>query len=117
MDTKYYPTAGRQMLKSNTLEEGWRHTPEHLRQNLMDSLKVLKTDKVNMWYLHGPDRTAPYEVTLKADKDLHKEGYFCRFAISNYMAWEAAHICEICKQNGYVMPSIYQGSIMLYIGL
>jgi len=75
----------------------------------MDSLKVLKTDKVNMWYLHGPDRTAPYEVTLKAVNDLHKEGYFRRFAISNYMAWEAAHICEICKQNGYVMPSILPG--------
>jgi aflatoxin B1 aldehyde reductase len=109
MDTKYYPTAGRQMSKSNAPEEGWRHTPEHLRQNLRDSLKALKTDKIDMWYLHGPDRTTPYEVTLKAVNDLYKEGYFRRFAISNYMAWEVAQICEICKQNGYVMPSIYQG--------
>jgi len=54
MDTKYYPTAGRQMSKSPEVPEGgWRHTPEHLRQNLMSSLKALKTDKIDMWYLHG----------------------------------------------------------------
>jgi aflatoxin B1 aldehyde reductase len=39
-----------------------------------------------MWYLHGPDRSVPYEVTLKAVNDLYKEGYFKRFGISNYMA-------------------------------
>jgi len=109
MDTKYYPTAGRAMSKSNAPEGGWTHSPEHLRKNLMNSLKALKTDKVDMWYLHGPDRTTPYEVTLKAVNDLYKEGYFKRFAISNYMAWEVAQICEICKANGYVMPSVYQG--------
>jgi aflatoxin B1 aldehyde reductase len=89
-DTKYYPTAGRQMSKSSAPEDGWRHTPEYLRQNLMDSLKALKTDKVDMFYLHGPDRATPYEVTLKAVNDLYKEGYFRRSAISNYMAWEVA---------------------------
>jgi aflatoxin B1 aldehyde reductase len=56
-----------------------------------------------------PDQTIPYEVTLKAVTDLYIEGYFKRFAISNYMAWEVAQICEICKANGYVMPSVYQG--------
>ena len=39
-----------------------------------------------MWYLHGPDRTTPYEVTLKTVNDLYKEGKFRRFGISNYMA-------------------------------
>jgi aflatoxin B1 aldehyde reductase len=53
----------------------------------MDSLKALKTDKINMWYLHGPDRTTSYEVTIKVVNDLYKEGYFRHFALSNYMAW------------------------------
>lgn len=30
--------------------------------------------KIDMWYLHGPDRSTPYEVTFKAVNDLHKEG-------------------------------------------
>ena len=39
-----------------------------------------------MWYMHGPDRTTPYEITMKGVNDLYKEGYFKRFGISNYMA-------------------------------
>lgn len=94
------------MATPNAPEGGWTHSPEHLRQNLTNSLKALKTNKVDMWYLHGPDRTTPYEVTLKAVNDLYKEGLFDRFAISNYMAWEVAQICEICKANNYIMPSV-----------
>ena len=41
---------------------------------------------LEMWYLHAPDRTVPYEETLKAVNDLYKEGYFKRFGISNYMS-------------------------------
>lgn len=84
-----------------------------------------------MWYLHGPDRTVPYEETLKAVNDLYKEGYFKRFGISNYMSyvlfnyqyfssnwhttrtvrnrWEVAEIVGICKANGYILPTAYQG--------
>jgi aflatoxin B1 aldehyde reductase len=104
MDTKYYPTIGR-----NMTEEEWTHSPEHLRENLMRSLKALQTDHIDMWYLHGPDRTTPYEVTLREVDKLHREGYFEKFAISNYMAWEVAQICEICDRNGWIKPSVYQG--------
>ena len=40
-----------------------------------------------MWYLHGPDRSVPYEETLKTVNELYKEGYFKRFGISNYAAY------------------------------
>ena len=30
--------------------------------------------KLDMWYLHAPDRTTPYDVTLKAVDELYKEG-------------------------------------------
>ena len=80
-----------------------------------------------MWYLHAPDRTTPYEVTLKAVNDLYREGKFKKFGISNYMAyvyifadmtptdetyhlsWEVAEIVGICKANGYIQPTAYQG--------
>jgi aflatoxin B1 aldehyde reductase len=75
----------------------------------MRSLKALNTKKVDIWYLHGPDRTTPYEETMRGVNDLYKEGLFDRFALSNYMAWEVAQICEICEHNGYVKPVVYQG--------
>ncbi|EPE30579.1 NAD(P)-linked oxidoreductase [Glarea lozoyensis ATCC 20868] len=109
MDTKYFPTAGKPLSSPDQPEGGWTHSPEHVKQNLMTSLKALKTDKVDMWYLHAPDRSTPYEVTLKAINELYKEGRFKRWAVSNYMAWEVAQMCEICKREGYPLPSVYQG--------
>ncbi|KAI7156646.1 Aldo/keto reductase [Hortaea werneckii] len=107
METKYYPTAGKGV--PGSWDSELRHDPEGLRKNLMKSLEALKTDKVDMWYLHGPDRTTPYEVTMKAVNDLYKEGHFKRLGISNYQAWEVSQICEMCKTNGWKMPDVYQG--------
>jgi len=106
METKFSPRA-----KNIGLPEGTAstHSPEHLRMALETSLKSLKADKIDMWYLHAPDRSTPYEVTLKAVNDLYKEGKFKRFGISNYAAWEVAQICEIAEKNGWIKPSVYQG--------
>ena len=103
MDTKFFPTIGR------GLGQEWTHRPEHIRENVERSLKALQTDHVHMWYLHGPDRTTPYEDTLREVDKMYREGKFKWFAISNYMAWEVAQICEICERNGWVKPSVYQG--------
>lgn len=85
------------------------HRPEHLRLGLETSLKALQTDKVDMWYLHAPDRTTPYEVTFEELNNLHKQGKFNRLGISNFAAWEVAQICEICDRHGWLKPSVYQG--------
>jgi aflatoxin B1 aldehyde reductase len=63
----------------------------------------------NMWYLHGPDRTTPYIDTMREVNELHKQGLFDRFGLSNYMAWEVAQICEICEAPGWIKPIVYQG--------
>ncbi|KAF7363274.1 Aldo-ket-red domain-containing protein [Mycena sanguinolenta] len=88
---------------------GITHSPEDLRKHLMISLKALNAKTLEMWYLHAPDRSVPYEVTLKAVNDLYQEGYFKRFGISNFASWEVAEIVGICKRNGYIQPTAYQG--------
>ncbi|KAJ7916808.1 Aldo/keto reductase [Mycena leptocephala] len=85
------------------------HSPVGLRESLMMSLKALDTKQLEIWYLHAPDRSVPYEVTLKAIDELHREGHFQRWGISHYMSWEVAEIVGICKQHGYVQPAVYQG--------
>lgn len=57
----------------------------------------------------SPHSTTPYAETLQAVNELHKEGLFTRFAISNYPAWEVAQICELCDRNNWIKPSVYQG--------
>ncbi len=107
METKLYPTASKPMPKITS--EVYSHSAEDIRRGLLDSLKALKADKIEMFYLHGPDRTTPFETTLSEVNKLYKEGYFNRFGISNYQSWEVAQICEICIKNDWIQPTAYQG--------
>ncbi|KAK2549744.1 Aflatoxin B1 aldehyde reductase member 4 [Acropora cervicornis] len=73
------------------------------------SLKRLKKDCVDLFYLHSPDRSVPIEETLDDVNLLYKEGKFKQFGLSNYSAWEVAEIYYLCKMNGYPLPTVYQG--------
>jgi aflatoxin B1 aldehyde reductase len=103
LETKLYPTVNYPMLPPIT------HSPEDLRKHLEISMKALDTDCLEMFYLHGPDRTTPYQDTLRGIDELYKEGKFKRFGISNYMSWEVAEMVGICKAKGYIQPTVYQG--------
>ncbi|KAM5350951.1 hypothetical protein ACJ41O_003674 [Fusarium nematophilum] len=80
-----------------------------VRRSLKESLEALGTTKLDLWYLHGPDRNNPLDETLREVDSLPREGYFDRFGISNYMSWEVAAICEICDRHGWIKPSVHQG--------
>jgi aflatoxin B1 aldehyde reductase len=105
MDTKLYPNANSSMQSHGV----YTHKPEDIRRGLIDSLEALNCTKVDLFYLHGPDRKTPFKDTLREVNQLYEEGRFNRFGLSNYMSWEVAKICEICEKNGWVKPTIYQG--------
>ncbi|KAF2501448.1 aflatoxin B1 aldehyde reductase member 2 [Lophium mytilinum] len=84
------------------------HKPENLRAQCETSLKELGADTVDIYYLHLPDHSVPYEETLEEINKLHKEGKFVQFGLSNYAAWEVAEIWNICKERGWVKPTVYQ---------
>lgn len=87
----------------------YTHKKDDLQPALLESLDALQSDHVDMWYLHAPDHQTPYAETLAAVNELHKAGYFTRFGISNYAAWEVAQICELCARHGWKKPDVYQG--------
>ena len=84
------------------------HEPASLKEHFNTSLKELGTDAVDIFYLHAPDRSVPFEKTLEAVNELHKEGKFVQLGLSNYAAWEVAEIWNIAKERGWVKPTIYQ---------
>ncbi|OCL10035.1 aflatoxin B1 aldehyde reductase member 2 [Glonium stellatum] len=84
------------------------HKPDSLKQHCNKSLGELDTDCVDIYYLHAPDHSVPFEETLGAINELHKEGKFVQLGLSNYAAWEVAEIYNICKERGWVKPTIYQ---------
>ncbi|KAJ3186189.1 Aflatoxin B1 aldehyde reductase member 3 [Gaertneriomyces sp. JEL0708] len=83
--------------------------PSKLREQFAASLTALQSQCVDIFYLHWPDYETPLEETLKAVNELYKEGKFRELGLSNYAAWEVHKIHCICKSNGYVLPTVYQG--------
>ena len=84
------------------------HSKENVKKHLEKSLSELGTDKVNIFYLHAPDRSIPFEETLEACNELYQAGKFEKLGLSNYASWEVAEIYNICKERGWVRPSVYQ---------
>ncbi|XP_020622396.1 aflatoxin B1 aldehyde reductase member 4-like [Orbicella faveolata] len=78
-------------------------------EQLNESLRRLKKDTVELFYLHAPDHNTPIEETLSAVNHLYKEGKFKSFGLSNYSAWQVAEIYYLCKMNNYPLPTVYQG--------
>jgi len=60
------------------------HSAGPLREALETSLHELKTDKLDIFYLHAPDYTTPLADTVQALDVLHKEGKFDVLGISNF---------------------------------
>ncbi|KAH7910358.1 NADP-dependent oxidoreductase domain-containing protein [Hygrophoropsis aurantiaca] len=84
-------------------------TLEGLRASIMQSMTALKSYKIHTFYLHAPDRSVPIEETLRAVNQLHVEGLFEEFGLSNYYSWEVAQAVEIAKRNDWIRPTVYQG--------
>lgn len=85
------------------------HSPEDLRSNLEEALELLRSDYVDIFYLHAPDRSTPFATTLQTINELYKEGKFRQFGLSNFTAFEVAEIALTCHAKGWVKPTIYQG--------
>uniref|UniRef100_A0A6I8N4W6 Aldo-keto reductase family 7 like/pseudo n=1 Tax=Ornithorhynchus anatinus TaxID=9258 RepID=A0A6I8N4W6_ORNAN len=89
--------------------EGKSLKAESLRSQLETSLKRLRRERVDLFYLHAPDHDTPVEETLRACHQLHQEGKFVELGLSNYASWEVAEICALCQGNSWVVPTVYQG--------
>jgi aryl-alcohol dehydrogenase-like predicted oxidoreductase len=57
-----------------------------VRPQLVDSLRRLRTDRVDMLYAHIDDRSTPFEEVLGALSELVDEGLVARIAASNLTA-------------------------------
>ncbi|XP_066462456.1 aflatoxin B1 aldehyde reductase member 3 isoform X1 [Eleutherodactylus coqui] len=95
--------------KANPVEGKKNLGAENVRQQLEASLKRLKTPSVQLFYLHLPDHQTLLEETLAACQELYLEGKFKELGVSNYTSWEVMEIYCICKQNNWVLPTVYQG--------
>lgn len=73
-----------------------------------DSLKRLRTDYIDLYYLHQPDYEVPIDETLGAMEELIKQGKVRYSGTSNYSGWQVCEMLGIARQQGYVPPYVSQ---------
>jgi aryl-alcohol dehydrogenase-like predicted oxidoreductase len=69
-----------------------------------ESLKRLKTDWIDLFYLHLEDHATPLEESVGAVATLSNAGKIRHFGVSNFRAWRIAEICNLCDHLGAPRP-------------
>jgi aryl-alcohol dehydrogenase-like predicted oxidoreductase len=72
------------------------------------SLKRLRTDFIDILYLHKEDILTPLEETVRALADLQRSGAIRYFGLSNYRAWRIVRVSEICDAMNIDRPVVCQ---------
>lgn len=80
-----------------------------VRMQFPESLKRMGIDKVDILYLHFPDKNTPIESALEVCNEFYKEGKFGELGLSNFPAWLVSYAYHVCKEHGWMLPSVYEG--------
>jgi len=69
--------------------------------NAEQSLKRLRTDYLDLYYLHMPDTAVAIEESLEAMDTLVRHGKVLYPALSNYAAWQTLEAFRLTDEQGY----------------
>ncbi len=76
--------------------------------NIDASLRRLRTDYLDVYYLHLPDYETPIEETLGAMDEVVRAGKVRYLGTSNFAAWQLAQAFSIAEKNGHPRPYVSQ---------
>jgi aryl-alcohol dehydrogenase-like predicted oxidoreductase len=94
--TKYTNGAG---AKPRVSETG--NSRKNMIRSLEGSLRRLRTDYVDIYWAHFPDRMTPAEEIVRAFDDLVRAGKILHGALSNFPAWRVARAATIAELRGW----------------
>lgn len=77
---------------------------QNIRSQLEQSLKRLKQDYVDIFFLHHWDENIPLEETFETLQKLKEEKKFFQLGVSNFSAWQVMKAGLIAQENNF--PSI-----------
>ncbi len=73
----------------------------HILRQVEASLRRLKTDCIDLLFLHHFDRDTPIEETLRALDDLVTQGKIIYPGVSNWAAWQIAKALGVSERRGW----------------
>lgn len=74
---------------------------KHLYHSLHDSLNRLKTDYIDLFYIHRFDENTALSETMRVLDDMVREGKILYPAVSNFAAWQVAKANGIAEREGF----------------
>ena len=80
----------------------------HILQQIENSLRRLKTDYVDIYYMHSPCYQTPLHETLETMDTLLRSGKIRYIGSSNYAAWQICQIYYEGKIHGKSTPVVHQ---------
>jgi aryl-alcohol dehydrogenase-like predicted oxidoreductase len=72
----------------------------HIARQVEASLKRLRTDRIDLYYLHRPDANTAVEEEIRAMDDLVRQGKILYAGTSHYPAWVLAKALNYAAQAG-----------------
>lgn len=84
------------------------NSPEFLKQAVEDSLKRLRTDYIDLYYIHFPDEDTPKDEAVAALAELKAEGKIRAIGVSNFSLEQLKE----ANKDGHV--DVYQGEYNLF---
>lgn len=81
---------------------------KHIMESVEASLERLGTDYIDLYQIHGVDKTTPIEETLAALNDLVRQGKVHYIGCSNLSVRQLAKALQISKANGWATFSSLQ---------
>ena len=92
---------GSSLKGDNGADWGARGSRRYIRRAVERSLRRLRTDWIDLYQLHRPDRQTPIEETLSALTDLVREGKVRYIGSSNFAGWQVADAAWIAREAGF----------------
>ena len=87
----------------------------HILHSVEDSLRRLKTEYIDLLYMHCWDPVTPIEESLNAFNDLVTQGKVRYIGVSNFKAWQLMKALALSDTNGWVrfIAAQYQYSLVV----
>ena len=83
-------------------------SPAGLRASVDGSLRRLGVERLDLFYLHQPDRVTPVVETLATVSELVAEGKIGSLGVSNFAAWQIAELNAAADAVGTDRPVVAQ---------
>ena len=85
----------------------------HIVREVEQSLRRLKTDRIDVYHIHRPDPDTPIDQTLRALDDLVRSGKVLYLASSTFPAWELCEAHFVAKELGTARFDVEQPQLNL----